>query len=376
MEGTVFSRPHLRLAKKLAGPTAGKLVGKAGRLAKLAGKKGTGAAADGRGSVLGQPVEAHFAKLKTLVQGTDGVPPTLGNAMLSLNSVYTELLTIRSAEQSGQLVPGRAGASELEAVAQRLPAPLNEWLGGLAATTASSLAGTTRNQLDAFWKSEVLPLCHQALDGRFPFTRSSNVDVNIDDFVRLFSPGGTIDGFFNTYLRARVDTTSRPWQWRPVDGQTMGISHAVLSQFERAARIRDGLFSAGSTPRASFELKPAALDAQSSKVRLDIDGQNVEYSHGPPMPARLIWPGPAGQNLVRLTFSPLGGSPMTAVKEGAWSWFRLLNDAQFQRTNSSDRFAVTFSLGSHSAAFELKAGSVANPFDLTLFQRFRCPAGF
>ena len=32
--------------------------------------------------------------------------------------------------------------------------------------------------------------------------------------------------------------------------------------------------------------------------------------------------------------------------------------------------------GGYDAGFELTAGSIANPFDLTLFERFRCPSSF
>ncbi|MGI9418971.1 MAG: type VI secretion system membrane subunit TssM [Geminicoccaceae bacterium] len=365
----------LKAAKKIGGPA----VGKAARLAKLAKRKGgSGGAGGGQAAIAlpGQPVETHFAYLKDLVQGGEGGgTPGLTNAMTTLGSVYGNLQAMMTAAQTGQPVSGGAGATELKAAASRLPPPLNEWLGGIAQTAATGAADTTRIQLNAFWQSDVLPICQQALSGRFPFSRASGQDVNIDDFIRLFSPGGAIDAFFNTHLRARVDTTRRPWRWREVDGQSLGISNGVLSQFERAARIREGLFAAGTTPRASFELRPSSLDARASQVRLEIDGQSVEYSHGPPVPMRLTWPGPAGQNLASLTFSPLGGTPITLTREGAWSWFRLLSEARFERTGAADRFSVTFAHAGFTAGFDLTAGSIANPFDLSLFEGFRCPAG-
>jgi type VI secretion system protein ImpL len=374
--GGALAKQAAKVAKKVAGPVAGK----AARLAKLALKKqqgaGAGGAAGAVAAVPGEPVEAHFAYLKDLVQGVAGAPPALTGALASLGNAYGQLQTVLAAAQSGQPVPDGTGARELQAVAGRLPPPLKDMLGGVAESTASLGAGTTRTQLDAFWRSEVLPLCQQALGGRFPFTRSSGIDVNIDDFTRLFAPGGLIDNFFNTHLRHRVDMTQRPWRWRDVDGQSLGISDGVLAQFERAARIRDGLFATGATPKANFEMKPSSLDQRVSQVRLDLDGQSVEYKHGPQVPMRLTWPGPGGQNLVRLSFAPIGGGPVTVTKEGAWSWFRLLNEAQFRGTNLADRFTVTFTAGGYDAGFELAAGSIANPFDLTLFERFRCPAGF
>jgi type VI secretion system protein ImpL len=374
--GGALAKQAAKVAKKVAGPAAGK----AGRLAKLAMKRqgdaGAGGAVGAPLAVPGEPVEAHFSYLKDLVQGVAGAPPALTGALGSLGNVYGQLQTVLAAARSGQPVPDGTGARELQAVAGRLPPPLEDMLAGVAESTATLGAGTTREQLDAFWKAEILPLCQQALVGRFPFTRASGTDVNIDDFTRLFAPGGAIDNFFNTHLRHRVDMSRRPWRWRDVDGQSLGISDGVLTQFERAARIRDGLFAAGATPKANFEMKPSSLDQRVSQVRLDLDGQSVEYGHGPQVPMRLSWPGPGGQNLVRLSFAPIGGGPVTVTKEGAWSWFRLLNEARFQGTNLADRFTVTFSAGGYDAGFELAAGSIANPFDLTLFENFRCPTGF
>jgi type VI secretion system protein ImpL len=309
------------------------------------------------------------------VNGVAGAPPALTDALTELGNAYRQLQAVVGAQQAGQPVPDATGARQVQAVAGRLPSPLKEMLGGVAESTASLGAGTTRQQLDAFWKADVLPLC-RALDGRFPFTAASGIDVNIDDFTRLFAPGGAIDSFFNTHLRHRVDMSRRPWRWREVEGQSLGISDSVLVQFERATRIRDGLFAAGAAPKANFEMKPSSLDQRVSHVRLDLDGQSVEYGHGPQVPMRLSWPGPGGQNLVRLSFAPIGGGPITVTKEGAWSWFRLLSEASFQGTNLSDRFTVIFTAGGYDAGFELTAGSIANPFDLTLFEGFRCPNGF
>src|SRR5690606_4163031 len=201
--GGALAKQAAKVAKKVAGPAAGK----AARLAKLALKKqggGGGAGAGAPAAVPGAPVAAHFAYLQDLVQGVAGAPPALNHALASLGNVYGQLQAVLAAAQSGQPVPDGTGARELQAVAGRLPSPLKDMLGGVAESTASLGAGTTRQQLDAFWKSEVLPLCQQALGGRFPFTRSSGIDVNIDDFTRLFAPGGVIDNFFNTHLRHRV----------------------------------------------------------------------------------------------------------------------------------------------------------------------------
>jgi type VI secretion system protein ImpL len=68
-----------------------------------------------------------------------------------------------------------------------------------------------------------------------------------------------------------------------------------------------------------------------------------------------------------------GGAPSTIAKEGAWSLFRLLHEAEFKRTGQPDLFEVGLAAGGHQARFRLKAGSVDNPFDLALLAGFACP---
>jgi type VI secretion system protein ImpL len=218
----------------------------------------------------------------------------------------------------------------------------------------------------------VMPFCRQALDGRFPFDLGAAADVSLGDMARLFAAGGLFDQFAEQQLAPFVDMAKRPWQWL----QPIGSGSGALVPFELARRLRDGLFAGGAVARAGFTLEPAGLDAGSGKVVLDLDGQQVTYAHGPIQPTHFDWPGPGGSRMVRLTFVPVGGgTPSIVTKEGPWAWFRLLHEASLTSQGQSDRFGVTFAVGTRSAAFDLLADSVDNPFSLELFQQFRCPGG-
>ena len=61
-----------------------------------------------------------------------------------------------------------------------------------------------------------------------------------------------------------------------------------------------------------FEVAPARSTTGSRQASLDVDGQDLTYSHGPVQPMRMQWPGPAGRNVVRLTFTPVSGRPRHA----------------------------------------------------------------
>jgi type VI secretion system protein ImpL len=197
----------------------------------------------------------------------------------------------------------------------------------------------------------------------------------MDDFARLFSPGGLIDGFFNTQLRPYVDTSGDgSWKPHPVDGVPAPVAPADLAQFQKAGVIRELFFAAGNTPAVRFDITPVDLDAAATQVTLDIGGTTVIYAHGPQRATQISWPGQAATSSVRLVFDP---PPSTGTRvfqaSGAWALFRLFEQGTLKRSEWADRYELTFATGDRRARFEIRAGSVINPFVPGLLAGFQCP---
>jgi type VI secretion system protein ImpL len=57
---------------------------------------------------------------------------------------------------------------------------------------------------------------------------------------------------------------------------------------------------------------------------------------------------------------------------GPWALFRLF-DGRLQQSGSSDKYTLTLVSGGHQALFEIRAGSVQNPFAPGLLRNFQCP---
>ena len=229
----------------------------------------------------------------------------------------------------------------------------------------------TRERTEAELRVQVTEFCTKAIRGRYPFVRTSNLDVTPEDFARLFAPAGVLDGFFQKYLAAHADTTENPWRFRD---PAMGAS-VSLAEFQRARVIRDVFFTgAASAPSIQLDFKPVEMDVSIRQIVLDVDGKLVRYAHGPQVPVRVQFPGPGGRSQVRVSIAPPGPSGSSGSKfEGPWALFRMFDGVQISQTNQPERFVATLNIEGRRATFEIFAGSVRNPFDLPELSQFRCP---
>jgi type VI secretion system protein ImpL len=373
-EGTDASAGIVKKATKSLGKL-GSLVSKGSKAADKIGVGGDAeeVATDPPGTAVAQ----HFAALKAVIAEVDGVPPLLTDAETALGALANELQTVAASPDPEAALLARGGLPQLTGqlanVAAILPDPVDDWLTGLAGDTISVTRDAVVAQLNARWKADVLPFCASATAGRYPFEAGSAIDVNTADFQRLFGPGGLIDAFTNTHLLQYVDTTVRPWQWRA----DFGLPAAQLQPFEQARSIRDGLFPGGAGPIMAFTLEPKDLSANAARVTLNLDGQTLTYFNSATRPQAMTWPGKDGTNLISLAFTPVDGAGEVMVSEtGAWAWLRLIRKGNLGKTNLPELFNLTLAAGGFSARFELRAASVENPFDLSMFGSFKCPQGF
>src|SRR5215470_2069692 len=328
---------------------------------------------------LSQPPKQTAAEAAAAAAEKDAKKSAKDSVLKVLNDLQQQLAKMAAAGTgAAPVVVGNDPSLALKAEAQRQPEPLSRWLTQMAESTTALRGGGARQQVVAAYNGTGGPgaLCPLAVNGRFPFVPGSSLETPLDDFAKLFSPGGLIDGFFNTQLRPYVDTTGKVWQPQAVDGIPAPVSPADLAQFQRAAVIRDLFFAPNSTTIAvRFDIMPVQLDTGASSVNLELDGTSIVYAHGPTRSTQVTWPGPNHMTNVRLVFDPPSRGDTGVISEtGPWAMFRLFARGTLQQAGSPERYTLTFALGERSATFELRAGSVMNPFAPGVLQDFRCPA--
>ena len=328
----------------------------------------------------GKPIESlvddHFEPLRRLVQaGGANQPAPLDDALKLFNEVYVYLNAVDTAVKSRSAPPAADVAGKLKSDAGRLPEPIRSMIENLSQSGSTQARTAERGNLSQDLRP-IAEFCARAIAGRYPLAPNSTRDVLPEDFGQMFAPGGLMDDFFQKRLVTLVDTSTRPWRYKPV-GEQSGVSVAALAQFERAARIRDVFFRSGArVPSMRLDFMPRELDASITQFILDVDGQLVKYAHGPAVPMAVQWPGPKGSNQVRIQISPpstTGASGMAV--DGPWALFRLLEKAQLEPAGAPEKFNVTFNVDNRRARFEVTANSVQHPIRLNELQAFSCPEG-
>jgi len=197
------------------------------------------------------------------------------------------------------------------------------------------------------------------------------VDVPLADFGHLFGYGGVFDTFFKDNLANVVDTSHTPWTWRRGSTGSIGGSTSMLREFETAQEIRDMFFRpGGQLPEVHFNVMPSYLDASAARFLLEVDGQSLEYRHGPQRNSPETWPGPA-PGAAAVSFEDRGGAHPNLAFQGAWAWFKLLDHAAVQ-PDSDVRFRATFRAGGTEGRVIIEAASIRNPFAKSILRQFSC----
>ena len=326
----------------------------------------------------GTKVTAHFAEIHRLVSADNGAAPIDG-VIDKLKQVQQRLEPVGPAvggtnptdpaaiNSVGELV------NSLKREATALPPSVEAFVTEVANGTNGVIRRGVSGTLETRYREDVVRECREVVQDRYPFVAASTVDVPLADFGRVFGYGGVFDRFFKSELEPLVDTSRSPWTWRnDASGVSVGPSLAMLRQFESAKDIREMFFRpGGQESEVRFRLTPTELDADVTRFLLELDGQNVEYRHGPERSVAASWPGQSA-GPAAVTFEMRAGGRPNAAFQGAWAWFRLLDSARVS-PETEVRSELTFVRDGHQALVRLDAASVRNPFnDRDVLRQFRC----
>jgi len=321
-------------------------------------------------------VDRAFESLDDLfTPGEDGTSPISG-IIKDLENLYIYL--DRIAEQGAGAASAadrqdlsRAVAS-LKRRAKRADPPLGGWIEEIAGRSSGLVTTRARSDLNSRWRSEVASFCQQTIANRYPFSPDSLEEVRLQDFGKFFGPGGRIEQFFTNNLKSYVNTNTDPWKLK-TGVQNVRVSGQTLQQIQIAQAIKDAFFSSGGNlPHTSFTMTPVNMDENTQTFMLKVDGQRINYDHGPTLPQKLKWPGSDATSQVQIQFSPDTSQGGSRSKTGEWAWFRLLDESEIRDDIGLGDLRITFRLADRWIVYDLSSSSTVNPFNLRQLRAFRC----
>ncbi len=322
-------------------------------------------------------VDRAFEALNGFVIGRDNQSSPILGIKEDIRELYFYINTMArggtGAATAGAQQEIGGAVNKIRMSASYAPEPVSDWINELADQSEGLIAGKTMSVLDARWRSEVVPFCRRAIANRYPFTLDSDSEVSLQDFGQFFGPGGKLDQFFNNNLAEYINTNASPWRVKSSVSDVIHINSAALSQMQLARAIQRAFFSqGGNMPATSFDLKPVRMDPNTTHFMLNIDGQRINYSHGPLVSQTLKWPSSSTFSQVQIQFSPETSSGGSRTENGAWAWFRMLDSSNIEAGATPERFKITFVLADRWITYDLIARSAYNPFNLSQLRSYRC----
>lgn len=323
------------------------------------------------------PVDRHFNKLNALVRANDEAPVPLEEtiALLAELEGYLKLVqSVRGPELVNQVKALNDGVvGRIQQHADRQPRYLRKWLEVIAWQVSRILGDSALDFLNGEWRSSVWEDYRRGLQGKYPLARSSDRDTALEDFGDFFGPGGSVERFFEEYLKDLVDTSHRVWRLPP--NSPIHLSRELLLALQRAAVIREAFFATrDKEPLVRFTLKPLSMDVSIDEFYLDLDGQILRYDHSFTKVKQVLWPGTGATGEVSLGLSPPSASGSSGITlDGPWAWFRLLDRSTVTSLGAADQFEIIFDLDGRKVYYKLRAARSLNPFKLRELERFQCP---
>lgn len=343
-------------------------------------------------------VDNHFAALREIVTGNaDNPAASPGNAtpaaasaappagrtgldgiMTLLNDYYTALTVANNALSNNSMPPASDAATKLKMAAATMPAPFQAVLLQLASDGSIEINQGVGQLLSRQMQAVIGGTCRLTIEGNYPFSPDSTRDVSIDDFTRVFASGGVIDDFFTKTLAPFVNTTANPWRYRILPGTTEPVQGPDLEPFQHAKAIRDIFFTDPGQKQMTWKavLRVQGLDPAITTLSMNIDGQFMQYQHGPVEPFSVTWPGPRGGAHAEITASPrISASTSTLSADGPWAFLRLIQKGHVTGTATPGHTRVSLDFDSRKAILDIaSAGSVPNPLTSNILRTFKCPS--
>lgn len=325
-------------------------------------------------------IQAPFAELNSMFEAKENQAAYFDEVQDSMTQLLYYIKAIQDAPDRGraalEATRSRLSLSSsdpvfvLKRIASGLPSPLDSMVKKIADESWYVVQQEAVKHLEARWQKEVFSEFQVKFAERYPFNIHSNKNVDLRDFESFFSPSGTLATFYNDQLKMFIEENV---SLSGAGSQQTLIRSDVIKQLTQAKTISDAYFNRKGILDLNFTLEPISLSNNKRRAVVNVDGQFIEYSHGPRHSIGLIWPNTlreSTQSKVTLVPNQTNESPRSITRDGPWSLFRLLDKSEVIGGSSSS-VDYKIKLDGGNFAFRVHTDASTNVFREQLLRTFK-----
>ncbi|WP_312967504.1 type VI secretion system membrane subunit TssM [Acinetobacter gerneri] len=316
-----------------------------------------------------ESISNNFSQFQSLTQTTSESGAQLDEIIKSINDLYVYLVALELSIQSeDQLMPDVRPLVNYKAQVNRLPDPFRPMLDVFVGKITASSQAYKDSQVSALAKQQdqvVQNTCKNLIANKYPFVKSSQQDISIQELAQLFGTDGT---YLKTLSSNVMVSENGQVPFRSLlDGGVV----KTTKTYSNAEAINAQLFAGKNVPKIDLIMNIKAMDKNIDNLNIYYDSKKIQYFHGPLKDVVMTWP--AKDNRFVLEATSADAKPERIEVNGDWSVFRLIDKASKVIATPDGRGVLaTFELGQNKVYIEFKAVSGQNPFNLTSLKEFKC----
>jgi len=301
----------------------------------------------------------------TIQYVNEGKMAEIGALFAALNVALAALDDSEDEVAAERLMSVQDRAASIEAL-KTAPLVVVQIVEDVLAQTSAAHSDMLGNPVTRRWQQAVLPLCRRTVEGRFPFAEGPDADLS--DFAALLGPNGALTRFYASTLVPYLDTSTRPWRWKP-EARLAGLSPETAGFFERALTAGPGFFDEDGALGATMSL---ATLAERGAAVMAVGGQGVPLKASGGV-ERLAWPGPDPAAGAEVAFRGEDGT-VALGDRGVWGLLRLLDEVRVRRRDEGARLLVDFRTEKGRIFVEIAFPEPLNPVAArSLLKGLTCP---
>lgn len=207
------------------------------------------------------------------------------------------------------------------------PVFFEELITSLYSNTTSSIGDMINDYIKNKWNYTVVSEFKRNFKNKFPFDQDSANEVSIAKFESFFGQKGTLDTFYNSYLKYFVvQDANGDYQIANNDLFMVDIPYSIIDELQNANYLREVFFKENKAS-LKFNITPRKLTGKAKLFEYKDSYSYCSYNQGPRQSCTITWP-ISSNNDITLSFTSAKNAHGYGKRyKSEWGLLRVIMDS-------------------------------------------------